>query len=84
MALLLKIVFHKKLLGIDKSLSLNKVMEDIEKIKATKIILKNSSIVLRTELEGDAYQAFKAVELKIPPRILNNPSGILENVVVRV
>ena len=59
-------------------------MEDIKKIKATRIVLKKSSIVLRTELEGDAHQAFKAVELKIPPRILNNPSGIRENVVVRL
>jgi len=84
LALFLKIVFHKKLLAIDKNLSLNKVMEDIKKIKATKIVLKKSAIVLRTELEGDAHQAFKAVELKIPPRILNNPSGIRENVVVRV
>jgi len=47
-------------------------------------VFKKSAIVLRTELEGDAHQAFKAVELKIPPRILNNPSGIRENVVVRV
>ena len=59
-------------------------MEDIKKIKATRIVLKKSSIVLRTELEGDAHQAFKAVGLKIPPRILNNPSGIRENVVVRL
>jgi len=84
LALVLKVTFHKALLGIDKSLSPAKVLEDVRKIKATQITLKDTPIVLRTELEGDAHIAFKAVGLKIPPHILDNPQDIQENVVVRL
>jgi len=84
LALVLKATFHKALLNIDKSLSLTKVLEDARKIKATQITIKDAPLVLRTELEGNAHLAFKAVELKIPPRILDNPHGIQENVVVRL
>jgi len=84
LALLLKITFHKNLLEIDKTLSLNKVLKDIKKIKATQIVLKRSSIVLRTELEGNAFQAFKAVGLKIPPRLLSDPTEDRRSVVVRL
>ena len=84
LALLLKIVFHKNLLEIDKTLSLNNVLKDIKKIKATQIVLKRSSIVLRTELEGNAFQAFKAVDLKIPPRLLSDPTEDRRSVVVRL
>ena len=84
LALVLKASFHKALLGIDKTLILSKVLEDVRKIKATQITFKDAPLVLRTELEGNAYQAFKAVGLKIPPRILDNPHDIQENVVVRL
>lgn len=84
LALVLKVTFHKALLGVNKSLSLSKVLEDIRKIKATQITIKDDPLVLRTELEGDAHLAFKAVGLKIPPRILDNPRYIQENVVVRL
>jgi len=84
LALILKVVFQKELLKIDKSVSVNKVLEDVKKIKAVQITLKDMPIVLRTELEGQAYKAFKAVGLKIPPRILNNPTDTPENVVVRL
>ena len=84
LALVLKASFHKALLGIDKTLILSKVLEDVRKIKATQITLKDAPLVLRTELEGDAHQAFKAVGLKIPPRILDNPHDIQKNVVVRL
>ncbi len=84
LALVLKASFHKALLNIDKTLNLSKVLEDVRKIKVTQITIKDKSIVLRTELEEDAYYAFKAVQLKIPPRILNNPHDIQETVVVRL
>ncbi len=60
------------------------MLGDVKKIKATQITLKDTPIVLRTELEGDAHLAFKALGLKIPPRILDNPRNIQENVVVRL
>ena len=84
LALVLKVVLHKELLNIDKTVSLNKILEDIKKIKAVQITIKDSPLVLRTELEGDAHLAFKAVGLKIPPRLLSEPLEIDETVVVRV
>jgi transposase len=84
LALVLKAAFNKALLAIDKSLSPAKVLEDVKKIKATQITIKDAPIILRTELEGDAHLAFKAVGLKIPPRILDNSHDIHENVVVRL
>jgi transposase len=84
LALVLKVTFQKALLAINESLCSAKVLEDVRKIKATQIILKDVPVVLRTELEGDAHLAFKAVGLKIPPRILDNPHDIQENVVVRL
>jgi len=83
LALLLKVVFQKSLAD-NKDLSLSKVLRDIKKIKATQITIKDKPVILRTELEGDAYHAFKAVGLKIPPRLLNEPSDIQESVVVRL
>lgn len=84
LALMLKVVFHKSLLNIDNSLSLSKVLEDIKKIKAVQLTIEDTLLVLRTELQGDAHYAFKATQLKIPPRILNNPQDTHESVVVRL
>jgi transposase len=84
LALLLKVAFHKELLKIDKALSVNKVLDDIKKIKAVQISLKDMPLILRTELEGNAHYAFKAVGLKIPPRFLTETSIARETVVVRL
>ena len=84
LALLLKVIFKKSLSNSDKYLSVNKVLEDIRKIKAVQMTLKDKPVVLRTELEGDAHHAFKATGLKIPPRLLSDPSNIDENVVLRL
>lgn len=83
LALVLKIVFHKDLFNIDKTLSVNKVLEDIKKIKAVQVTIKDMPMVLRTELEGEAHSAFRAVGLKIPPRLLSEPLED-ETVVVRL
>lgn len=84
LALMLKTVLHKSLLNTDSSLSLTKVLEDIKKIKAVQLTIGNRPVVLRTELQGDAHYAFKATQLKIPPRILDNPQDTQESVVVRL
>ena len=84
LALLLKIVFHKNLLVVNQELSLNKVLEDIKKIKAVQITFKDMPVILRTELEGDAHYGFKAAGVKIPPRLLSEPSDIQETVVLHV
>jgi len=83
LALLLKITLQKDLKAINNNISVNQVIEDAKKIKAIQINLKNIPIVLRTELEGNAHYAFKAVGLKIPPRILEGPLDNQQSVVLR-
>jgi len=83
LALLLKITLQKNLKAINNNISVNQVIEDTKKIKAIRINLKNIPIVLRTELEGTAHYAFKAVGLKIPPRILVGPLDNQQSVVLR-
>jgi transposase len=73
LALVMRITLEKKLKNIDKDLSYLKVLEDVKQIRACKITLKNnSSLVTRTELPGQAHQAFRALKTKIPPRILQS------------
>lgn len=83
LALLLRITLEKDLKTINNNISINRVIEDIKKIKAIQITLKNIPIILRTELEGNAHYAFKAVGLKIPPRILEGPLDDQQSVVLR-
>lgn len=45
------------------------VIKDLEQVKAVKVQLKDKSYLLRTELNGRAYDAFQAVGLRPPPRI---------------
>jgi len=73
LALVLRINLQKKLTDIDRTLSFSKVIDDLKKIKAVKVSLQTTPYILRTELTGDACYAFKAVGLKIPPRLLNDP-----------
>lgn len=82
LALLCKITLQKELQAINANITVNQVIEDLKKVKAIRINLKNIPIVLRTELEGNAHYAFKAVGLKIPPRILEGPLDNQQNVVL--
>ena len=84
LALVLKVVFHKELLNINKTLSLNEVLNDVKRMKAVQITMKGTPVILRTELEGNAHYAFKAAGVKIPPRLLSEHPDIQETVVLRV
>ena len=83
LALLCKIILQKELQAINANITVNQVIEDIKKLKAIQITLKDIPVVLRNELEGNAYYAFKAVGLKIPPRILEGPLDNQQSVVLR-
>lgn len=84
LALVLRIALDKALKNISKELSFSNVMDDIKKIKAVKLNIQGSSYILRTELQGDAHLAFKAVRLKIPPRIVGGSSNKDKSVVARL
>ena len=82
LALVLKLSLQKKLTGINPNVPLSKVFEDLKQIKAVNVTVERSEYILRTELAGDAHYAFKAVGLKIPPRLLNDPPQKEEIVVL--
>lgn len=84
LALMFRVILQKDLNNLNKNLSVNKVLEDVKKIKAVQITMKDKPVILRTELQGNAHYAFRAVKLKIPPRILSDCSDIPNNVVLRV
>jgi len=84
LALTLKVSLEKALKKVDKKIFSSKVMNDIKKIKATKLDMKGKEYIFRTELQGQAYLAFKAVGLKIPPRIIKRRLDKGETVVVRL
>ena len=74
----------KQTIARRRSLDLNQIEEEIQKIKAVRITLKDMPVFLRTELEENAHYGFKAVGLKIPPRLLSGISDIQEKVVLRL
>ena len=82
LALVLRVTLQKAFKDINKTISLSKVMNDIKKIKAIKLNIQGSHYILRTELQGDAHFAFRAVGLKIPPRIISGSLNRDENVVL--
>ena len=84
LALLLKVTLEKALKKVDKALGYTQVLGDIKKLKALKLDFKGTSYILRTELEGKAYFAFKALGLKIPPRIMAGRINEDETVVLRL
>ena len=84
LSLLLKVTLQKALKKIDKTLGYSQVLENIKKIKAIKLDIKNSPYVVRTELQEQAHFAFKAVGLKIPPRIISGALNNDKKVVVRL
>lgn len=73
LALVLRIILEKKLKETEKNLSFSRVLADIKKIKAVKFNVKDKKYVMRTEIQGEAYQAFKVLNLKPPLRILEQP-----------
>jgi len=48
------------------------VMEDIERLKAVEVKVDGKRYLVRTELEGMAYEASRAVGMRVPGRVLWN------------
>jgi hypothetical protein len=49
--------------------SYQKVLRDLEQVKAVWVALDDRAFLLRTELPRRAYDAFQAVGLRPPPRL---------------
>ena len=71
-ALQMKVLLSKKIKEIDEEATYSEVMRDVSKIKAVEINIEGErKIIVRTNLKGKAEIGYKAVGLKIPPRILD-------------
>jgi hypothetical protein len=83
LALLLKYIFSKKVKELNENISVTEILEDLKKIKIVKIKIDKNSYIIRTELTGSAYFAFKAAKLKIPDRIISTSSKTTQKVMLR-
>lgn len=70
MALQLKVVLTKKLKEINEDISYSEVMKDVAKMTVTIISTDEQEIIIRSDIEGNAHLAFKAVKAPIPNKII--------------
>jgi len=70
LALVLQCTLQKLLSQADKPAPYRDVLQDLRKLHAVKLRLKDKEYIVRTELTGSAHQGFKAVGQGIPPRVV--------------
>ncbi|TKJ44632.1 IS1634 family transposase [Candidatus Aerophobetes bacterium Ae_b3b] len=69
LAFLLTVSLQKRLSEIGIKESVWKVIRDVQKIRAVKLFIKDKAYLVRTELQGLAHRAFRAVGLRVPPQV---------------
>lgn len=84
LALVLELTFARRLEQHQAALSRLKVEEDLRQLQAVTLQVDGQRYVLRTELQGDAHQAFAALQMRPPPRFLEEPTGKGNPVVGRI
>ncbi len=75
LAFVLEVVLMRKLREAGYEGSYGEVMADLERLKAVEIAVDGRRYLVRTELEGRAYEAFKAVGMRVPGRVLEVGEG---------
>ncbi len=70
LAFVLEVVLMRKLREVGYEGSYGELMADLERLKAVEIAVDGRRYLVRTELEGRAYEAFKAVGMRVPGRVL--------------
>ena len=70
MALLLEWELARRLKEIDDKISVHEVIDDLCQVKIVKLRYEEAEFLVRTELKGKAYFAFKAVGIRVPPRVI--------------
>jgi hypothetical protein len=69
LALVLESALQRRLAEQDPHLSYSQVRRDLDKLRAVALEVEDSRYLLRTELSGHAYTAFRAVGLQPPPHL---------------
>jgi len=70
LALLLEWELARRLKEIDDKISVHEVIDDLCQVKIVKLRYEETEFLVRTELKGKAYLAFKAVGIRVPPRVI--------------
>jgi len=69
LALVLESALQRRLAEQDPHLSYSKVRRDLDRLRAVLLDVEGNRYLLRTELQGQTYAAFKAVGLRPPPHL---------------
>jgi len=70
LAMLLEWELARRLKEIDDKISVHEVIDDLCQVKTVKLRYEEAEFLVRTELKGKVYLAFKAVTIRVPPRVL--------------
>ncbi|QJA05887.1 IS1634 family transposase [Thermosulfurimonas marina] len=70
LAFVLEVVLMRRLREVGYEGSYQEVMTDLERLKAVEVTVDGRNYLVRTELEGKAYEVFKAVGIRVPGRVL--------------
>ncbi len=70
LAFVLEVVMMRRLKEVGYEGSYREVMEDVERLKAVEVTVDGKRYLVRTELEGKAYEAFRAVGMRVPGKVL--------------
>lgn len=70
LAFYLEMSFRQQLNQIAPEASYSQVKRDLSYLKAVFVKRGTTSSIIRTELEGTAHLAFKAVHMQVPSRVL--------------
>ena len=70
LALLLEWELSKRLKAIGSKIRVHEVIHDLSQLKIVKLGYQEKEFLVRTELKGKAHLAFKAVGIRIPPRVI--------------
>lgn len=82
LALVLRTILYKKLKAHDKEASYTEVISDLHALHAIGLRVKESQMILRTEVKPKAMIAFHALKMVVPKRVLFSDSPS-KNVVIR-
>jgi len=78
LALVLESSLQKKLRDIKPDLSYRKVMRHLAQMAAVKVSFEGQEYLTRSELQGEAYMAFKAAGIR-PPKHMQPMNGVCQD-----
>jgi len=78
LAYVMEVALMRRLREVGYEGSYREVMVDVERLKAVEVEVEGRRYLVRTELEGRAYEAFRAVGMRVPGKVLEVGEGVVE------